>query len=708
MNISTIFSRLFNKTGTKTLNDITKIDGQIVFTESGELYVDFSDNNRIKISDIVITDDLYSINELDPNKLYFDKSTGIISRYSEEDEHDYPINLETDLTRKINNYEFNSNGEIDADDWNPLTCSGKIIIDKNDKYGFCYNVNGTTLTCILLDNESHDKFEKIKYYGDPFIEITNSSLFTFNESTGAITAFNNNDNLEHVVIPYKINGVKITSISDEVFYECEAIINVIIPNSVTTISYSAFSSCTSLTSITIPDSVTSIDNNAFSNCTSLTSIVIPNSVTSIKYGMFGSCTSLTSITIPDSVTSIEYVAFVDCQLLTSVTIPNSVTSIGESAFESCNKLASVTIPNSVISIGNDAFYNISSNAVFYVDQGSYAEQWCIENNKNYKYTVTDSSLINYQGEISELPENPKPYYSYKLLNNITVDDMEYKKDSLIIYVNGNYQLLSNPVIDSEYLNTSQLDYNSTTGKLEIKSIPGELMGEFDTESGDLKITLVNEDAVTSPIKYIGLTSGKSILVSKNYSSDNIHVYAELYDNYTGRAQNHLVKIEHGTKTYFATSTNTTSINVTLDSATGILTLNNINTSDENLTTIYFSIMSGNYIDSVEVVEDYSAFAITYFSLIKGSSKTINNYDSSKVLVYAELYDGYINQFGMIKIIEGSNTYFGTSTNGTTIDVELTSDGVITLNNINDTDGDDTNNLQKINFILMNVSSPESE
>ena len=191
-----------------------------------------------------------------------------------------------------------------------------------------------------------------------------------------------------IVIPDTYNGMPVTGIGRQAFWNCMSLKTVTIPSSVTSIGDSAFSGCSSLTSITIPSSVTSIDYDAFGGCSGLTSITIPSSVKSIGNQAFRHCSGLKNITvekgnkyyhsagnclietasktlivgcknsvIPDdgSVTSIGDGAFEYCKDLTSITIPNSVMSVGHSAFYSCRSLTGITIPDSVTSIGNYAF-----------------------------------------------------------------------------------------------------------------------------------------------------------------------------------------------------------------------------------------------------------------------------------------------------------------------------------------------------------------
>ena len=239
---------------------------------------------------------------------------------------------------------------------------------------------------VYTKTEVDTELERIKYYGDKDIIPSDESYFTVNATGETITGLSEAGKTQtELVIPYKINGVNITTLNSgvvygepqSILYGSSTITKVIIPKSVTTLGRGAFYKCSSLTSINIPDSVTSIDFYAFHRCTALTSIDIPNSVTSIGYGAFGYCSSLTSITIPNSVTSIESYAFSYCTGLTSITIPNSVTSIGYETFEN------------------------RTNLTIYCEQGSYAETYANTNNIPVVYTEVKAEVIKNLGDLEK-------------------------------------------------------------------------------------------------------------------------------------------------------------------------------------------------------------------------------------------------------------------------------------------------------------------
>lgn len=222
-----------------------------------------------------------------------------------------------------------------------------------------------------------------------------------------------------VVIPSRINGLRVTRIGDSAFSFCTSLASVTIPNSVTTIEDWAFQYCTNLNSVTIPNDVTSIGDRALTYCTSLTNLTIPKSVTSIGGYAFSVCSSLPAInvdalnsfytsvdgvlfnesqtiiaaypagktgsyTIPNSVRIISDGVFQRCTNLTSITIGNNVTTIGVRAFDSCANLIGITLPDGLTSIGQYAFGECISltnvtipNSVTYIGYGAFGGCWSL-------------------------------------------------------------------------------------------------------------------------------------------------------------------------------------------------------------------------------------------------------------------------------------------------------------------------------------------
>jgi len=86
-----------------------------------------------------------------------------------------------------------------------------------------------------------------------------------------------------VVIPATYNGLPVTAIGSNAFYDCSELTSVNIPNSVISIGEYAFFHCSNLTSVTIGSGVTSIGKEAFGWCANLTSVTFNSTISSANF-----------------------------------------------------------------------------------------------------------------------------------------------------------------------------------------------------------------------------------------------------------------------------------------------------------------------------------------------------------------------------------------------------------------------------------------
>jgi hypothetical protein len=192
-------------------------------------------------------------------------------------------------------------------------------------------------------------------------------IFTTN-TDGSLNIYQYTGSGVEVIIPSTNNGLPITTIGENAFFQCYSLSSVTVPNSVTSIGEQAFMSCMYMTNISMP-SVTNIGAAAFLGCFLLTSAPIGTNVTTIGVNAFGMCFSLTSVTIPANVTSIGDDAFSDCTSLTNITVATNNPAYCSEAgvlFDKNQTLllvcpagkvgTSVTIPKSVTIIEGDAFW----------------------------------------------------------------------------------------------------------------------------------------------------------------------------------------------------------------------------------------------------------------------------------------------------------------------------------------------------------------
>ncbi len=144
-------------------------------------------------------------------------------------------------------------------------------------------------------------------------------------------------------------------------WDKEKFTRVVVEEGITSIGNTAFYNKSDVTEAILPESLLYIGSKAFEN-TGLSRITIPGSVQRIGYWAFGYCINLKEITLPESLTVIDSRAFMDCIRLEHINLPASVQKIGSEAFKDCSALKSVTVA-----------------------EGSYAEQYCVDNGLPYDY-----------------------------------------------------------------------------------------------------------------------------------------------------------------------------------------------------------------------------------------------------------------------------------------------------------------------------------
>ena len=87
----------------------------------------------------------------------------------------------------------------------------------------------------------------------------------------------------------------ITTIGDNLFYDCADLTTVTLGNNIMTIGDSAFCGCTGLTTVKLPDSVGVLDDYAFSYCDNLENIYVGDGLTYVGYSTFYHCPSLAKV-----------------------------------------------------------------------------------------------------------------------------------------------------------------------------------------------------------------------------------------------------------------------------------------------------------------------------------------------------------------------------------------------------------------------------
>lgn len=157
---------------------------------------------------------------------------------------------------------------------------------------------------------------------------------------------------------------------------------VTISDHVVSLSQYLFSNDTSLTDFTMPSGLRNIYEGAFYECTKYNPASLPETLTTIGYRAFLDCIALSLTSLPSGITSIGAKAFQGCQSLALTSLPEKLVSLENSVFSGCTSLALTTVPDQVSAIGEYAFYNTGVTDFFIPDNvknlGQYAFAGCMK------------------------------------------------------------------------------------------------------------------------------------------------------------------------------------------------------------------------------------------------------------------------------------------------------------------------------------------
>ncbi len=165
-------------------------------------------------------------------------------------------------------------------------------------------------------------------------------------------AFSGNNTLKSIILPDTV-----TTVRDNAFHNCDALVGVDLGKGINTIESFAFYDCDALTSFVFPDSVTNTGNSVLENCDQLREVKFSIGWINAGNGTVAACPMLTKIELPEGMTAVPAYAFHYCSNLQEVILPDTLLAIGEYAFAGCPGLTNIELPEGLTTISDCAFGN---------------------------------------------------------------------------------------------------------------------------------------------------------------------------------------------------------------------------------------------------------------------------------------------------------------------------------------------------------------
>lgn len=238
------------------------------------------------------------------------------------------------------------------------------------------------------DKATHNKYfdftfyENEDYYGYSFYTIKAKDALALSKELILPNTYDDGKNGK-----YPVRGMEVDS------FKNARITSLYIPNTYDLGTKSAFAGCTQLETVTFEEGsrLLYMESNMFYHCESLESIDVPDFVKYISTACFSGCRSLQEIKLPKALCMIEDYAFFECSSLTEIDIPDSTEMIGDQVFAFCSDLEHV---------------NFTENGCLtFVGESTFRSTKVME--LVLPYTMVDLTYIELDGIIATHYEKPQ-------------------------------------------------------------------------------------------------------------------------------------------------------------------------------------------------------------------------------------------------------------------------------------------------------------
>jgi len=246
-------------------------------------------------------------------------------------------------------------------------------------------------------------------------------LFDEDTMTGQLVSIEDKSLTETFVIE-SFRAMKVTSIADECFVDCNNLESVSLPDCIITMGNRCFAGCTSLKTITIPKSLERIGKDCFAGCTALRSVEIKSEkLESIPEGCFNGCTNLQQMMIrmknpPMAVLSDSGLdQFAGAKPMTYLYVPQeSADAYKESSLWKCWE--------NIIPTDFEAMDELEAKQLGKLSDGRFVESNASHNNSHY-YSLNHENLT--ATFLQARPNDTGKAYWYECLHQITIPEYVY-------------------------------------------------------------------------------------------------------------------------------------------------------------------------------------------------------------------------------------------------------------------------------------------